>query len=196
MLLLIGAGIGWFIESETPYAATWFAENGPVEWPQAVVVGLAAVVFAVCAWRSPGPLGTWCIPIAYLLACAIVREMPACESHFYDGGACIERSWKTVLVTTGGAIMLVGFFLRRHNLMAMIKPRWSFVFWPLGIAFLLLIVAEVGEKFGHEGIEEMLEFSAYIHAFCFSVWVFGQTRRPQPTGRSERSHVPFGRPIV
>ncbi|WP_128292186.1 hypothetical protein [Afifella aestuarii] len=187
-LSVIGIAIGWFVETQTSHAAAWFAENGPVEWPQAVFVALAAALFLIRAMRSPGPIGTWCIPIAYLLACAIVREMPACESHTFDGGACIERSWKAVLFSGGAAVAFIGLFWRRDDIAEMIRPRWFLAFWPLGIAALLLFIGEAGEDFHHEGVEEMLEFAAYLYALCFGVWVLRYTQsasvpaRPDLTG--------------
>lgn len=114
--------------------------------------------------------------------------MAACESHTFDGGACIERSWKAVLFSGGAAVALIGLFWRRDDIAEMIRPRWFLAFWPLGIAALLLFIGEAGEDFHHEGVEEMLEFAAYLYALCFGVWVLRHTQsasvhaRPDLTG--------------
>lgn len=174
-LLVIGAAFGWVIENDTGWGDFWFRENGPVEEPQVLVLVLAAALFAVRFWRSRGPVAAWCVPIVFLLFLAMLRETPRCDSLFYPGGTCLTGHWKEGLQVGASLITLGLLFHRRADVPEMLRPRWSFVFWPLGIAVILLAIGETAERLGSEAIEESLEFAAYFYTVALAAWVLRRT---------------------
>lgn len=175
VLLLGGALAGYLGEVYTDLDYYLFAENGPVEGSQTIVLGVAAAIFAARGWRSKGPVAFLCIAVVYVLLHAMVRETPRCDSPFYPGGICLTRTAKEalwVIFTVGLAALL---FLKRADFLDALKPRWSFVFWPLGVAFIMLLAGELAEHYNQEGIEETLEMLAYCYTLACSIWIYRHT---------------------
>jgi len=152
-------------------SASLFAENGAVESAQAWLLVAAAGVFLAAYRRAADARALFCVCMAALSLLALQREIPACESAFYDSGLCLHRTMK---VPFSGAVLLGG------GLLALLKqPRWrSFLdlrnlawVWPVGIAALLLGLAEGAEHFMHQEMEETMEFGAYAYLLSFAVWV-------------------------
>ncbi|MET3661232.1 hypothetical protein [Aquamicrobium ahrensii] len=175
LLSLLAVAAGYWAEFHTDLDGFLFIENGPVEGSQTVILCLTALVFAARAWRSRGPVAFICIPVAYILLHAAMRETPRCDSAFYPGGACMTAPAKYTLSAIMTAIMAVLLFLRRKDFMEALKPRWSFVFWPLGVAFVIILVGEFAEHRRYEGVEEMLEMLAYCYSLACSIWIYRRT---------------------
>ncbi|SJZ52831.1 hypothetical protein [Consotaella salsifontis] len=172
--MLVGLAIGWFFHTQVPSAAPWFDEDGPIEWIQAAIVGLAAVTLVVRAWRSRSPVGLLACGAAYFLYSAVLREVPSCTSHFYSGGGCLTHTWKYGLMTAGALLVLAYFVLQRRHLPGIFRPRWSLTFWPLLVSAALLMAAEYGERMHMMEIEETLELFSYFYALAFGWWLLRQ----------------------
>ena len=165
---------GWYAES-TARGSEWFVENGPVEVPETITLAIACVIFIARVGRSRGPVPAWCIPIAYMLFHAVLRETPRCDSPFYSGGTCLSHEWKYGLVVLASAIAVFLLILRRADIFEMLKPRWSLVFWPLVVPVILLFLAEFFEKSRSIAVEESLELAAFGYTIVFAAWVFRKT---------------------
>ncbi len=175
ILLPAAALAGYLAEVYTDLDYYLLDENGPVEGFQTIVLGIAAAIFAARGWRSKGPVAFLSIVVVYVLVHAMVRETPRCDSPFYPGGICLTTTAKEalwVIFTVGLAVLL---FTRRADLPDALKPRWSFVFWPLGVAFLMLLFGELAEHYNQEGIEETLEMLAYCYTVACSIWIYRHT---------------------
>lgn len=175
ILLPAAALAGYLAEVYTDLDYYLLDENGPVEGFQTIVLGIAAAIFAARGWRSKGPVAFLSIAVVYVLVHAMVRETPRCDSPFYPGGICLTTTAKEalwVIFTVGLAVLL---FTRRADLPDALKPRWSFVFWPLGVAFLMLLFGELAEHYNQEGIEETLEMLAYCYTVACSIWIYRHT---------------------
>ncbi|MHA6643356.1 hypothetical protein [Mesorhizobium sp. A623] len=172
MLFGVGLLIGWWYQPYPELIATVFSENGPVETLEMVALTSAAALFVFRAARSNDPIGTMCIPIALVLASAIVRETPRCDSSFYDGGMCFpDQQWKNVTIGLFLTIAAIALFIRRRHFFAVFSIQRIHVFWPIWISALLLISAEISERYGVMGTEEVVEFFAYFYLACFGVWM-------------------------
>lgn len=171
-LLCIGLLIGFWYEPYPQQEAALFAENGVVETPELIALGLAVAIFVYRAVRSDDAVGAICVGVAFLLANAVMREIERCDSGFYDGGICIPtQTWKDALVGLTVVIAAAGLWWRRRHLREALSIRRIGVFWPLGVAFVLLVVAEIAEAHGLEGAEETLELFAYLYTLAVGLWV-------------------------
>jgi hypothetical protein len=176
--ILFGVGllIGLWYQPYPELEAAIFSENGPVETPEMVALALALGVFVFRAARSNDPIGTMCIPIALVLAIALVRETPRCDSLSYDGGMCFPvQLWKDVVVALFVLVAAIAMVRRRQHLRAMFSIQRIHVFWPVWVVALLLVTAEVAEKFEVLGTEETLEMLAYLYLFSLGVWMHRNT---------------------
>jgi hypothetical protein len=171
-LLCIGLLIGFWYEPYPQLEAALFNENGVVETPELIALGIAAALFAYRAVRSDDPVGAICVAVAFVLANAAVRETSRCDSAFYDGGLCFPtQTWKNVTVALLVAIAAGALWQRRGRLRAALSIRQLGVFWPMWVAFFLLVIAETAERYGLQGAEETLELFAYLYAIAFGLWV-------------------------
>ncbi|MFC5385790.1 hypothetical protein ACFPLB_07395 [Aquamicrobium segne] len=172
VLSLLAIAAGYWAEFHTGSGNALFVENGRVEGTQTIVLLVTALVFAARAWRSHDPVAFICIPVACILLHAAMRETPRCGSAFYPGGPCLTAATKYTLSAIMLTIMAVLLYVRRKDFKDALNPRYSLVFWPLGVAFLMLLAAELAESRHFEGIEEMLEMLAYCYAFACSIWIY------------------------
>lgn len=171
-LLCVGLLIGFWYEPYPQLEAALFSENGVVETPEFIALAIAMAVFAYRAARSDDPVGAICVAVAFVLANAMVRETSRCDSAYYDGGLCFPTQiWKDVTVALLVAIAAVGLWRRRKHLQAALSIRRLGVFWPMWVAFFLLVVAEAAERHGLLGAEETLELFAYLYVVAFGLWV-------------------------
>jgi hypothetical protein len=176
ILFGIGVLVGLWYQPYPELIATVFSENGPVETLEMVALTSAAALFILRAARSNDPIGTMCIPIAVALASALVRETPRCDSSFYDGGMCFpDRLWKHVIIGSFLTLAAIALFIRRRHFFAVFSIQRIHVFWPIWISALLLVIAEISEKYGAMGTEELVEFFAYLYLACFGVWMHRNT---------------------
>lgn len=172
VLLCAGLFIGLWYEPYPQLEAALFSENGLVETPEFIALGIAVAVFAYRAVRSDDPVGAICVAIAFVLANAMVRETSRCDSAYYDGGLCFPTQvWKTVAVGLLVAVAAGALWRRRQHLRAALSIRQLGAFWPMWVAFLLLVVAEIAEKYSLLGAEETLELFAYLYVIAFGLWV-------------------------
>lgn len=174
-MLVIGVLFGWYIDVHTGLDDFFVMENGPAESLQSLVILAAALVFATKAWRGTGPVAPICAGLAFVMLHVLMRETPRCDSVFYPGGACLYDPAKYSLSAIFSVVLLVFVFLRRNDIGDAVKPRWILLFWPLGVAFVLLAVAEVTEAHQMEGIEETLEMMSYLYTVACSVWIYHNT---------------------
>lgn len=176
ILFGVGVLIGWWYQPYPELIATVFSENGPVETLEMVALTSAAALFILRAARSNDPIGTMCIPIAMVLAIALVRETPRCDSSFYDGGMCFpDRLWKHVTIGLFLTVAAIALYIRRRHFLAVFSIQRIHVFWPIWISALLLVIAEISEKYGMMGTEEVVEFFAYLYLAGFGVWMHRNT---------------------
>ncbi|WP_156418519.1 hypothetical protein [Aureimonas sp. D3] len=152
-------------------SSSLFAENGAIESAQAWLLVAAAGVFLMAYRRAADARALFCVSMAALSLLALQREIPACESAFYDSGLCLHRAMKlpfsSVVLLSAGVLALIK------------RPRWrSFLdwrnlawVWPVGIAALLLGLAEAAEHWMHQEMEETMEFGAYAYLLSFGFWV-------------------------
>lgn len=172
VLLATGLLIGIWYEPYPDLEAAIFNENGPVETVEMLALALAMTVFIFRAIRSDDPVSLICIVIAFLLANAILRETPRCDSPFYDRGMCVPtRLWKNGFVFVLLAITSTGLWVRRRHLREVFSIRWPLMFWPLLAALALLVIAEIAEDFSVMGTEETLEAFAYFYSAAFGLWI-------------------------
>jgi len=174
-MLVFGALFGWYIDVRTDLDDFFFMENGPIEGLQSVVILAAILVFAARTWRGRGPVALTCAVLAFIMLHVLMRETPRCDSSFYPGGVCLYDPTKYALSAVFSVVLLVVLVRRRNDVIDALKPRWSFLFWPLGVAFVLLVVAEVMERRQMEGIEETLEMMSYLYTAACSVWIYRNT---------------------
>lgn len=148
-----------------------FAENGLIETAQALLLALAALGFLRAYAGATDAKALFCVSMSALSLLALQREIPACESAFFDSGLCLHRTVKLPL----SAALVAG-----ACLLALLKrPRWaSFLdlrnlawVWPVGVAALLLGLAEGAEHLHHQEMEETMEFGAYAYLLSFSIWM-------------------------
>lgn len=175
LLSLLAVAVGYWTQFYTDLGEYLFAENGQVESTQTIILLLTALVFAARAWRNHDPVAFICIPVACILLHAAMRETPRCNSAFYPGGVCLTAAVKytfSAIIITITAVLL---YVRRKDFIDALKPRYSFCFWPLGVAFLMLLAAEFAEGRHYYGIEEILEMLAYCYAFVCSIWIYRRT---------------------
>ena len=174
-MLVFGALFGWYIDVQTNLDDFFFAENGPIEGLQSAVILAPIFVFAARTWRGRGPVALICAVLAFIMLHVLMRETPRCDSSFYPGGVCLYDPTKYALSAVFSVILLVVFLWRRNDVIDALKPRWSFLFWPLGVAFVLLVAAEMMERRHMEGIEETLEMMSYLYTAACSVWIYHNT---------------------
>ena len=152
-------------------SASLFAENGTIEVAQAWLLVMGTVVFLAAYRRAADAKALFCVSMALLSLLALQREIPACESAFYDGGLCLPRTAKLPL--SGAAILAAGLLalLKRPRWRSFLDPRNLAWVWPVGVAALLLGLAEAAEHFLHQEMEETMEFGAYAYLLSFAIWV-------------------------
>lgn len=170
-LLVAGSLVGWWAEVWDQPRVSFFEENGPLETVQAVALGLAAILFAIRAWRADGVLADISVVLVFLLVFSMIREMPRCDSYYYYGGVCLQANVKTWLIGAAAAAAAAVLILRRANPIDMLRPRWTLVFWPLWAALVLLGLAEATEQFKWIALEETLETAAYAYACATAAWI-------------------------
>ncbi|ALN74501.1 hypothetical protein [Aureimonas sp. AU20] len=152
-------------------SASIFQENGAIEDAQALLLAFAALGFLNAYRRAGDAKALFCVAMGALSILALQREIPACESAFFEGGLCVPRAAKIPL---SGAVALIAGMLALAK-----RPRWrSFLdlrnlawVWPVGIAALLLGAAELAEHALHQEMEETLEFGAYAYLATFAIWI-------------------------
>ena len=146
-----------------------FQENGPIETVQAAIVGVAGILFYLAAIRFAFEIfyGTLLLALASFIA--TIREIPGCESNFYDGGPCLPHAdlpaIRVAIILAVAALILI----RRVPLARHVRELNFFWVVPAGAAFAILIVAEIMEDLGQPRFEETLELAGYLHLFVFAV---------------------------
>jgi len=146
-----------------------FRENGPIEMVQAWTVGLAGLLFYLAALRLDFELFYGGLMLSLASGLAVMREIPGCGSHFYDGGACLtdgRKGWLTILLLLAVLGLAV---IRREPLARHLRELNFFWFVPCCYAFAFLVTAELMEKFQHTDFEETLELSGYLMLLAFSL---------------------------
>lgn len=171
LLLLLAVLLGLYIQGLGDAGEALIAENGMIEAPQTIVLIGAIVLYALRFFRSADAVATVCITVIFILVFATVRETPRCSSPFYSGGPCLSEVAKTVIVGIALAAALLMAHRRRQNLREALRLRSLVPFWPLSIAVLMLVGAQWGEQIGNQGVEEALEFSAYLYAIAHAAWI-------------------------
>lgn len=171
LLFFIAILIGLWFDRYPALEARLFDENGVVETPELVALGISLLVFAYRAARSNDPVSAVCIVIAFLLINAMVRETPRCDSAVYGGGICFPtQMWKNVTVGLALVIAAVSLWPRRQHWRVTLSRQHLYRFWPMWVAFILLVAAEAAEHWGLLGTEETLELFAYLYVIAFGLW--------------------------
>ncbi|WP_062017415.1 hypothetical protein [Aureimonas sp. AU4] len=191
--LLIAPTMGLALASYWPVA---FQENGLIETPQMALLALTAALFAQAYIRSRNARAVFSAVMLLAALLALQREIPACESPFYEGGVCATRPAKT-LFSAGAVTACVILGLMRitpwRGTLDLRNLAWV---WPVALAAVLLGLAEVAEHEVLVHIEETLELGAYLYLAVFAADVAFQrpsslpnaTRDLRPLRRAPRSH--------
>lgn len=183
LLALAAIGFGTLVRSFGAIPA-FFIEDGPVELLQAGMLVVCAVMLAIAFLRSSGARALFCLVAAYASIFAVTREIPRCGSAFSGDGACLDGSWKTILVLSASLVALAALIWRRPEWRKALSPsqlRWV---WPCFVVVVMLAGAEAAEHQQHVEIEESLELAGYLYLGAFAVRLLAQTR-PRETAPRE-----------
>lgn len=155
-----------------------FSENGIVEMGQLCLLIAATGLFVIACRRTTDAKAIFCGGMALVSALAMQREIPACESLFYEGGLCLTRPAKGVyaVLVVLAAVGLVA--LRGLRWRPFFDPRNVRWIWPVVLSLSLLALAEIAERRIHPEMEETLELGAYLYLVSYAAWL------------NRRSHVP------
>lgn len=164
----IAYGIDGVVEhmDQTPNV---FDENGPVETVQAFIVGFAGLLFYLAALRFDFEIFFGSLGLSFFCGLAVLREVPGCNSPFYDGGLCLTNNQKDLGTFFCAAAVLGLLAIRREPLARRIRDLNFFWILPAGIAGSILVFGELGEHFGAQNIEETLETTSYLFLTAFAV---------------------------
>lgn len=167
--LLIALICGWLTSDAARFG--WvYEENGPVEFFETVVNGVIGLIFLLRAVRRNDIVGAWCVVFAAAFFAAGLHEFPRC-SPAYGAGACIPAPTKHLLFGLIAAGALAALLLKRQNPIESLRPRWVFLFWPLGFTALFFGAAQLVEKVQLVSYEEFLEFAGCMVALSLAVWL-------------------------
>ncbi len=145
-----------------------FAENGPVESFQAILIGGAGLLFFVAALRFDFEIFYASAVLALLSALAVLRELPGCASLFYESGACLSDAAKDISTIMAFGILIALFAWRRIPLAKQLGELNMFWIVPAAYAGALLVIGETMEHFHAVGLEETMETAAYLVLLCFA----------------------------
>lgn len=182
--LIIGLGAPVLGHLLLRLSSSIFAENGYVETSQAGLLVVAAILFLLAYCRSAGAKAAFCALMAALAAIAVQREIPACQSAFYESGLCLARSTKgavSALAVLAGVGLVFAKGVAWRSFSDLRNTAWV---WPVAVAATLLGLAEVAEHWVHQETEETLEFGAYAYLAVYAFWVGS---RPLPEGPVDRA---------
>ncbi|MBC8130813.1 MAG: hypothetical protein H7Y08_10895 [Rhizobiaceae bacterium] len=185
LAILAGVCVG-LIARQSGATQAFFAENGPVETLQALILAIVAAAFFLAFLRSSDSRALFCITGATAAAIAMTREVPRCGSTFFDGGVCMTGDGKTVAVSlalSAGATALWFAPIAWRRAIAIRNIAWV---WPVAVVVVMLALADIAEAKVYMEIEEALELTAYAYLSTFGVWVLFHTRKLRPATLSER----------
>lgn len=169
--VLIGALAPLLGHALLSLSAALFQENGAIEDAQALLLAFAAFGFLKAYRSAADAKALFCVAMGALAILALQREVPACESAFFEGGFCLPRPAKlplSALVALGAGALALAKRPRWRSFLDLRNLAWV---WPVGIAALLLGAAELAEHALHQEMEETLEFGAYAYLASFALWI-------------------------
>jgi hypothetical protein len=145
-----------------------FRENGLIETPQMALLGISAILFAHALVRSSGARAVFSAVLILACLLALQREIPACESAFYEGGICATRPAKAVFAVGAGTICALVLLLKHAPWRRVVDLGNILWVWPVALAAVLLGLAELAEHRILVEIEETLELGAYLYLALFA----------------------------
>jgi hypothetical protein len=183
-MILAGILLGFVVRQFDDIQAM-FMEDGPIETLQALVLAIAAVIFAFAFLKSTGARAVFCAVAAFAIVFAVTRELPRCGSVFTGGGVCLPSGGKTTVVLSAAAVGVIALLWRRREwtteVLRLSNLRWL---WPCFVVVAMLAGAEAAEHRVHVEIEESLELAAYFYLIAYGAWILRNTS--EPTLRPER----------
>lgn len=162
------------------------SENGPFESLQAYALGLAGILFAVAALRFRAELFYGALGMAFVSGLAVVREIPSCESPFFEGGTCLAGNSKIWIVAALCALGVAALILKREPLARHLRDLTFFWIVPSFFAGILLLAADAMEGRHNVMLEETLELGSYLTLVAFSVALNLKPAQFKPIPSSER----------
>lgn len=160
---------GWITRND----AWVYEENGFVEDVEVAINALAAIVFAVRAWKQNDIVAAWCTVFAALFAIAALHEIPRCGAFAAD--QCLSPGIKSPLFATFPIIAGIALLWRRQSVFEGLRPKWLVLFWPLIMTAAFFGASQVIEKADLVSFEEFFEFSGGLTALALAVWVLRRT---------------------
>lgn len=149
-------------------SAESFAENGPIERFQVILIGGAGLLFFIASLRFDFEIFYASAVLALVSVIAVLRELPGCASLFYESGACLSDTAKDISTVMAFAILILLVAWRRIPLARQIEELNMFWIVPAGYAGALLVIGEAMEHLHAVGLEETMETAAYLVIFCFA----------------------------
>lgn len=172
--LVVAYGVSLFLEPALG-PRSYPAENGPIEILQEVLLlGSIAALVMTFLRSSPGGVAVFSLILAYVLFHATVRELPRCDSAFYEGGPCFPSEWKDWTRLAVSALALLALALKRIDWRAMEWTRDRSWILPLAAAAALLAAGQVASSFIYVRLEEILELAGYLILLVLSLNVLAR----------------------
>jgi hypothetical protein len=175
VLLAVLAGTGW---RDDDGLGRLFAEDGPVELVQVVVLLAASALFAMSFVRGLFAVGQASLVLSVAGLIAAMRETPRCDSLFYEGGICIQGDLKNGVYVAMALLVVVGLILKpsirprlltlRQNLIVARHLLWT---WPAVLAAVAIASTEILEASGFYRTEEAMELAGYVYFAAFATWL-------------------------
>lgn len=171
---VLGLLFGRFAENLDGAHSLVLAENGLVEAAQLIALALAIALYVLRFRRSQDAIGAICIGVTILLVIASLREIPRCDSYYYEGGLCLNRAWKRTFTGIGLVSLLAMAYPQRERLRE--ASRSAIIpFWPLALSAMFLLVADGAERLHFQGVEEFMELGAYSYTTAHASWLLRRT---------------------